>query len=232
MPAAASGARIRLMKRRIAFQWIDNCANERLRNAQERLLKNLAQFGIEPALIHVGKDLVKFSEVLRFARQNASEDCFVWCNSDVYLTKDPFEITDRSSVHGFHRTERPSGEICFGVDMYLIPTAFWDEYLDVDMPDLWCGATHIDWWLSRSAALAGRYETHIGYIDHPSHEASGASKQASNPYYRHNVRVYNAWARRRGAGLSEIPFDLPLIGSSPSPLRDYWRLLSRKIGFQ
>jgi len=216
------------MPKRIIFQWIENCANERLRVAQQHLMDSLVPFDIEPVLYPVGRALVKFGDILRFAREHHSGDCFIWANSDVSLVRDPFEL-DHSLAHGFHRTERPSGEICYGVDMYMIPNRLWDERLSRDIPDLWCGATHIDWWLTRAAQLEENYEAHTGFIDHLSHEPSGASKGAADPYYRHNVREYNAWAARQGAGLYEEHLNLPFIGASLSPITDYlMRLTGRR----
>ncbi len=105
--------------------------------------------------------------------------------------------------------------------MYLIPNLIWDNYLARDIPDLWCGGTHVDWWLTRAASLIGAYESHGGYIDHLSHPESGASKRANDQHFRHNVREYNAWAVRNGAGVLELPARLPLIGASMSPIKDY-----------
>ncbi len=105
--------------------------------------------------------------------------------------------------------------------MYLIPNVIWDNYLSRDIPDLWCGGSHVDWWLTRAPALIAAYESHNGFIDHPSHPESGPSKRANNPYFRHNVREYNAWAKRHGAGVLELPARLPLIGASMSPITDY-----------
>ena len=209
------------MKLRITFQWIDPCPNERLRIAQQRLLESVLVLGLEPAVFHAGPEMVKFADILRHARRSSVGTSFVWCHSDVVLTQDPFILADRGKVQGFHRREVPSGEICTGVDMYLIPNAIWDNYLARDIPDLWCGGTHVDWWLTRAAALIGAYESHNGFIDHPSHPESDASKRAENSNFRHNVREYNAWARRNGAGLLEVPARLPLIGASMSPITDY-----------
>ena len=209
------------MNLRITFQWIDPCPNERLRLAQQRLLESVEALGLEPALFPAGPEMTKLAAILRHARRNSSGENFVWCNSDVLLKQSPFAIADRTKVHGFHRREMPSGEICAGVDMYLIPNAIWDNYFSRDIPDLWCGGTHVDWWLTRAAALIGAYESHSGFIDHPSHAESGASKRANDPHFRHNVREYNAWARRNGAGVLDLPARLPLIGASLSPITDY-----------
>jgi hypothetical protein len=212
------------VKPRITFQWIEPCRNERLRVAQEKLLESVECLGLEPLLFPAGPEMVKFADILMHARRNSAGTSFVWCHSDVVLTQNPYILADRGKVQGFHRREIPSGQLCEGVDMYLIPNAVWDNYLARDIPDLWCGGTHVDWWLTRAAALIGSYESHGGFIDHPSHQESGASKRPTNPYFRHNVREYNAWAKRNGAGVLELPARLPLIGASMSPITDYLAL--------
>jgi hypothetical protein len=207
---------------RITFQWINPCPNERLRLAQQRLLESVRFLGLEASLFPTGPKMIKFGDILRHARRESVGTSFVWCHSDLILTKDPFLLADHGKVVGFHRRELPSGEICQGVDMYLIPNLIWDNYLARDIPDLWCGGTHVDWWLTRAASLIGAYEAHVGFIDHPSHPESGASKRESDPCFRHNVREYNAWALRNGAGALELPARLPLIGASMSPITDYF----------
>jgi hypothetical protein len=207
----------------ITFQWIDPCPGERLRVAQARLRESVCGLGLTPMVFPVGPDMVKFADVLRFARSRSTGQSFVWCNSDVMLTSDPFALDDGRTVRGFHRREVPSGEYCGGVDMYLIPNSFWDDVLSKDLPDLWCGGTHVDWWLTRAAVLAGCYTSHFGFIDHVSHPTSPASKMRSDPIYRHNIREYNRWARRNGAALFEQKIHLPIVGASLSPLTDALR---------
>ena len=62
-----------------------------------------------------------------------------------------------------------------------------------------------------------------------SHPESGASKRESDPHFRHNVREYNAWAMRNGAGALELPARLPLIGASMSPITDYLSWAKRRL---
>ena len=216
----------------ICFQWIEPCRSERLKGAQEKLLESVEALGLEPVLYPAGPEMVKFVDILRFARERAKGGSFVWCNSDVTLVRNPYEVLkagdDGETVHGFHRTEVPSGEICGGVDMYLIPCKAWDEWLGVNPPDLWCGATHVDWWLTRAAALRGCYQSHFGYIDHLTHPESPASK-GGNALYRHNIREYNKWARLSGAGRFERRVSLPLVGESLSPISD---LLQKVVGIK
>jgi len=215
--------------RPVIFQWIDPCPNTRLRTAQERLKESVELLGLDPVLFPAGPRMEKFSTILSFARTRSQGRSFVWCNSDVTLTADPFALDDGRTIRGFHRREVPSGEFCGGVDMYLIPNESWDGILSRDVPDLWCGATHIDWWLTRAAVLAGRYASHFGFVDHLSHPESPASKKRTDPHYHHNIRAYNAWARRNGAGLVESAISLPGIGESASPLTDLIKACARGL---
>ena len=215
------------MLRQICFQWIEPCHSERLKVAQAKLLERVKALGLDPVLYPAGPEMVKFVDILRLARERAISGHFVWCNSDVTLVRNPYEVLagsdDGETVHGFHRTEVPSGEICGGVDMYLIPCRAWDEWLGVNPPDLWCGATHIDWWLTRAAALKGNYKSHFGQIGHLTHPVSPASKERQNSFYLHNIREYNRWARRHGAGRFERRIGLPLVGESQMPITDFIR---------
>jgi hypothetical protein len=217
------------MMREICFQWIEPCRSERLRVAQEKLQERILDLGLEPVLYPAGPEMVKFADILRFARERAKGGSFVWCNSDVTLVRNPYDVLgegdDGATVHGFHRRELPSGEICGGVDMYLIPCKAWDEWVGINPPDLWCGATHIDWWLSRAPALRGCYRSHFGYIDHLTHPESPASK-GGNTLYNHNIREYNRWARESGAGRFERRVSLPFIGESLSPISDLIKKIS------
>lgn len=220
--------------RTITFLWIDPCPNPRLARAQETLRQSVEGMGLQPRLFPAGPKLVKFRDVLAHAREGCpAGGSFVWCNSDVRLLRDPYALEDGKTMFGFHRTEIPSGEICGGVDMYLIPAALWDSVLSRDVPDLWCGATHIDWWLTRAGILAGCYQARNHFISHETHPESPASKSGKNPHYRHNIREYNRWAVRNKTErhLSEVR--LPGIGKSTSPLRDYprywlWLLCGKK----
>jgi len=215
----------------ITFLWIDPCPNARLERAQSQLKESVLALGLKPVCFECGPAMVKFADVLRFAREHAKGDSFVWCNSDVILTRDPYETNDLTKVHGFHRSEIPGGEICGGEDMYLIPNGIWDGLLSKDIPDLWCGATHIDWWLTNAACLGRCYESHTGFIDHISHETSGASKRKTNKFYRHNIRQYNKWASKQGATVFLERIELPIVGESLSPLTDLWRRYAKKTAW-
>lgn len=214
-------------KGKITFQWIDPCQSARLKAAQQTLKESVESFGLESDLFHAGPQMVKFADILWQGRRNSTGDAFVWCNSDVILKKNPFKINDLSKVHGFHRTEVPSGEITYGVDMYLIPNRIWDEVLSKDIPDLWCGAATIDWWVSRACQLQGIYENHTGYIDHVTHERSQSSG-GGNYYFRYNVREYNRWARRNGAGTLDMIMHLPVFGEWNNSVRDWIRRMRKR----
>ncbi len=93
------------MKFRITFQWIDPCRDERLRVAQQKLLESIEVLGLEPSLFPAGPEMIKFGDILRHARRESVGTSFVWCHSDVLLTKNPFLLAERGKVVGFHRKE-------------------------------------------------------------------------------------------------------------------------------
>lgn len=181
--------------------------------AQVSLEESARGFGLIPIKYPAGLQLVVFEELLLLARSHSSDSAFVWCNSDVVLANNPFDIPDSEKVYGFHRREMPSGEICAGVDMYYIPVKCWDEYLSKDIPKLYLGASYVDWWISRAMQKAGAYENLVGYIDHVTHLQSEAAGSDANPYYQKNFRAYNAWAKRNGLEpIPAPPFLVPGIG--------------------
>ncbi|GAB4165151.1 MAG: hypothetical protein Fur0032_01710 [Terrimicrobiaceae bacterium] len=192
----------------VVFGWIED-ARPRLAKAQAVLEESIVAHGLTPLRYTGGQDLFKFHDMLARGRAAATTDSFVWCNSDVTLRKNPFDLAGDGRVHGFHRTEVPSGSITYGVDMYLIPCRVWDELLSPNAPDLYCGASFVDWWITRACQKAAIYENHTGYIDHVTHEKSSAATAESDRYYRHNLREYNRWARRAGVGTVDVPVRLP-----------------------
>ena len=207
----------------VAFQWIKNSQNTRLAKAQVNLEESICQFGLDILQYEAGRNLLLFGDLLKEARAKCLGDAFVWCNSDVLLTRNPFDVPNPSQVYGFHRREVPSGEICGGVDMYYIPVKWWDEYLSKDIPTLYLGASYVDWWVSRAMQKVGAYENLPGYIDHVTHPQSEAAGSDANPYYQKNFRAYNAWAKRNGlAPIPAPPYLLPKIGHVWG-VRDAWR---------
>ena len=152
-------------------------------------------------------------EVLKIARESAGGDGFVWCNSDVILTRNPYDVPDPGKTYGFHRREIPSGITNLGVDMFYIPVRVWDDILSIGFPPLRIGASYVDRWIPRYLAKVDYYENLTGYIDHPSHETSAASGSDADPDYQHNFRVYNKWATKYGMEKIEAPpYLVPGIG--------------------
>ncbi len=178
-------------------------SSKRLENAQRKLERSILEFGLEPIPFPAGEKLVPIGDVLALARKNATGRGFVWCNTDVVIIRDPFDVPDPDSVYGFHRREVPSGDASGGVDMYYIPLQWWDNYLSKDIPKLYIGASYVDWWISRAMEKVGAYTNLTGYIDHETHERSGSAADDANPNYQNNFRAYNSWAKRNG--LETIP---------------------------
>ena len=197
----------------VTFLWIESPRSARLPGAQARLEESIVTYALTGLRYPAGRDLVPIGHVLAEARRQTKGSAFIWCNSDVVLTKNPFEVPDPRQVYGFYRREVPSGEICGGVDMYYIPVKWWDEYLAKDVPKLYLGASYVDWWISRAMQKVGAYENLVGYIDHETHLQSEAAGSDANPYYQKNFRAYNAWARRNSLeAIPAPPFLIPGIG--------------------
>jgi len=197
----------------VAYVRIDAQAPPRLAQAQDTLDKSIRLLGLNPLPYVASRKLVRLGDVLRTARSASSDKAFVWCNSDLILKRDPFDVPDPEKVYGFHRREVPSGEITYGVDMYYIPIKRWDDFLSKDIPKLYLGAGYVDWWISRAMQKVGAYENLVGYIDHPTHVTSGASGSDRNGYYQSNFRSYNRWAKRNGLDpIPAPPYLVPAIG--------------------
>ncbi len=201
------------MNRIVTFVEVSN-ARERLAKAQRLLRQSIESLALFPLAHPGGGGMTRFGAVLAAGRLAADgAAAFVWCNSDVILTRSPFDVPNPSIVYGFHRREVPSGEVNRGVDMYYIPVRWWDEYLSKDIPPLWLGASYVDRWISRAMEKVGAYANLEGYIDHPSHAQSAASGSDANRYYQENFLAYNKWARRHGLDpISAPPFLIPGIG--------------------
>jgi len=193
------------MKNLVAFLWIENPRSQRLAAAQSKLEESILSFGLNPLRILAGRKLVPLGEALQQARNTTHENGFVWCNSDLILTKNPYEVPDHSKTYGFHRREIPSGKINLGVDMFYIPNQVWDDILSEDFPPLLIGASYVDRWIPRYLEKNNRYENLEGYIDHPSHDVSTASGADEDPDYQHNFRVYRKWAKRYGMDAIDVP---------------------------
>jgi len=198
----------------VAYVRIDAQAPPRLAQAQDTLDKSIRLLGLNPLPYAAGRKLVRLGDVLSSARIACSDKAFVWCNSDLIIKRDPFEVPDPSKVYGFHRRELPSKEVNLGgVDMYYIPLKWWDDYLSRDIPSLYIGAGYVDRWITRAMQKVGAYENLVGYLDHVTHETSGASGSDRNKYYQSNFRAYNRWAKRNCLDpIPAPPYLLPRIG--------------------
>lgn len=201
------------MKYPVAYLWIENPRSDRLAAAQILLEESVFAQRLEPLRFLAGHALVPLGDVLKRARSQAEGTAFVWCNSDLTLTKNPFDVPDPEKVYGFFRREIPSGEINHGVDMYYIPVKWWDEYLSRDIPELYLGAGYVDRWVTRAMQRAEAYEDLAGYIDHVTHPQSATAGSDANSYYQKNFRSYNRWAKRNGLEqIAAPPYLVPGIG--------------------
>lgn len=200
------------MQHPVTYLWLTT-GNPRLLKAQASLEKSVLEFGRDPLRFSAGPQFERFGDVLLAARAACRGPAFVWCNSDVRLIRDPFDVPNPTQVYGFSRIEIPSGETCPGIDMYHIPTKWWDEYLSKDIPKLYLGASYVDWWISRAMQKLGDYENLTGYIVHETHPTSSAAGNDRDCYYQNNFREYNRWAKRNAcAPIPAPPYLLPRIG--------------------
>lgn len=213
----------------VTFVSVEEDPPLRLASAQKLLVESILNLGLTPLPYPAGRKLVPLGEVLSEARSKCSGEAFVWCNSDVILVRNPYDVPDPDKVFGFHRRELPSGRLTKGVDMYYIPVEWWDDYLAKDIPHLFVGASYVDWWISRAMEKADRYGNLEGYIDHPSHGKSSAAGSGADPYYQSNFRAYNRWAKRNGLETIPAPrFLIPRVGHAWG-VRDALRKLAAKF---
>ena len=206
-----------------------NHVSARLSAALQRLETSIAKYQLDGLRYPCGPALVPIGDLLLQAREGCSGSAFVWCNSDVELTRNPFDVPDPACVYGFHRTEIPSGKIARGVDMHYIPTKIWDELLSKDIPKLLLGASYVDRWIPCCMVKRGLYHNLSGYISHASHPRSPAACKDADPYYQHNFRAFNSWARRHGIErIPAPPYLIPRIGHVWG-IRDALRRLMWKL---
>jgi hypothetical protein len=187
-------------------------ASERLLKAQRELEASIDHFHLDPLPYPAGRRLVPLGNLLKKARKMATGNAIVWANSDVVLTKNPFDVPNPDQVYGFPRQEMPSREISKGIDMLYIPISVWDMILSKDVPKLFLGASYVDWWIPRFMEHLGAYENLTGYIDHLSHPPSASASSDKNRYYQANFNAYNAWAQRHGLVTIPMPPVIPLLG--------------------
>jgi hypothetical protein len=173
--------------------WLNN-ADERCQRAQRRMLQSLLDFDLHPLIVN-GTPRPSLTEMLRLARHfSPDRGAFMWVNSDCELL-DPPPRPAAGHVIGIHRIE-DDGSTCLGVDAYVITCEAWDKYYANDLPSMYCGGTHVDWWLTRLAQKHGIYKSLVG-LRHPSHQKSNASA-GRDEYGHHNLLHFHAWAERNG----------------------------------
>lgn len=167
----------------------------RLKLAQSLALASLSRCDMHVVAVP-GTPRPRFGDMLRAARAVAG-DWFAWVNSDCQLLVPPHCCDhEQLDVVGMRRVEIGPGTICGGVDGYLIRSSFWDTVLSLDVPDLWTGGTHVDWWLSRAAQHYGRYGECV-CLAHIPHERT-ATSEGTDDAGRENIAAFEAWADRHG----------------------------------
>jgi len=175
-----------------------NMGDSRVACAQSLFLSSISRFPEIRPIIIPGQPRPRFNEMLATARIGGSWEWFGWINSDCQLLLSPANISleNRSlDVIGLRRLEIGSGEKCGGVDGYLIKKSFYDKHL-AEGPNLWVGATHIDWWVSRAAQKFGKYAEGF-FLAHIPHEKTKASA-GTDEIGQENLRAYNDWADKNG----------------------------------
>ena len=187
-------------KLQIYTAWI-NIPSERLKNAQIKFLKSCLYFQYVPVFytdINIPENRPKFNELIRYGVETCQTDWLVWCNSDCEIVKDIREEFEDGMAIGFHRTEIPSEKHCNGIDMFAIHKDLWEDLLK-DMPDMYVGGTHVDWWLARHFQNIEKLKLSCNCLYHESHGQTGAGDQYSgDEISKHNIDNFIAWAKRNG----------------------------------
>lgn len=171
--------------------WLNN-NDGRCQRAQRAMLQSLIAYHLDPVIVN-GTPRPLLNEMLRLARSlSLPSGAFVWVNSDCSFVRTLPQVQP-GEVIGLHRIE-DDGSVCLGVDAYVISCAAWDKFYAPDLPSMYCGGTHVDWWLTRNAQKHGIYSAQVG-LRHPSHGKSQASA-GLDEYGRHNLLHFDAWAKR------------------------------------
>ena len=176
-----------------------NTEDSRLILAQNLFLSSISRFPEIRPIIISGHPRPKFNEMLATARMGGSWEWFGWINSDCQLLLNPTNIVVENKsldVIGLRRIEIGAGDKCGGVDGYFIKKEFYDRHL-ADGPNLWVGASHIDWWVTRATQKFGKYAEGF-FLAHIPHERTKAS-EGVDEMGQENIRAYNQWADMHGA---------------------------------
>jgi hypothetical protein len=192
------------MKLIVAFPKSDD---PRINEAMNLCWTSVTRFpGIE--LIEIsGTPRPLYNEMLQISYDKAVKDgskWFGWINGDCQLLRDLSFVNDLDvDVYGLQRLEIGIGEQCTGVDGYIIKCEFWKNILSKDIPQLYVGGTHIDWWITRAAMKFGKYDE--GYLlAHIPHERTETSMGVDELGLQ-NLREYEAWAIRNDIETDKKP---------------------------
>ncbi len=181
----------------MATAWINETFDVRLIDAQINFMRGCSHYKIMPVIyadpLEKQNGRPKFGDVLKMARRCAKSGFMLWCNSDCELNDNPRKYLNQLSCTGFQRKELPDGQICKGVDMYAIPCDLWDLHLCKDIPDMFVGATMIDWWITRACLKLNAYGHGPAILNHPRHTPGNITSGEMNAF---NERNFRAWATR------------------------------------
>lgn len=178
----------------IALAYI-NEKDQRLVLAQGSCLSTLLHFGQVPVIFN-GTPRPFLGDMLLEARRLSKDNKFFgWVNSDCVFLAHPEMIAFHGHVVGIQRHES-NGSRCDGVDAYIFDCEVWDNLYAKDIPQMYVGGTHVDWWITRLAQKHNLYLENRSLF-HRSHPRSETSAGLS-PEGQHNIREFNAWADRNG----------------------------------
>lgn len=166
------------------------------------MIGKLTEHGWHPVIFDGEMRRPFLGDMLALTRKIAAEagdDGFGWINSDC-VPDGLFFNAQPTGVIGFHRRESADGTKCMGVDGYIFEAAAWDRYYAPDIPQMYVGATHVDWWITRLAQKHGIYSA-LTALRHESHTRTAAS-QGADYYGQHNLRAFHAWAQRNGVSIA------------------------------
>jgi hypothetical protein len=178
---------------KVVTAWLNN-NDARTQLAQRRMLRSVLDRELDPLIVN-GTPRPLLNEMLTLARSlSPARGWFIWLNSDCEIADLPRPLPDK--VIGLHRVESDGSGICPGVDGYIMPCEIWDKHYAPDLPQMYVGGTHVDWWLTRLAQARGCYQAVVA-LKHISHARTQASA-GIDAYGQHNLDQFHAWANRNG----------------------------------
>lgn len=183
---------------KIAIVW-QNTLNERIIIQQNQAVLRTILFGHEPVIFDGTVNRPFLSDVLLQTSKLEHSNFFAWINSDCVPFVDFSMLAVKGKVIGLKRIETIDNSVCSGVDGYIFDINVWNKYYIEDMPQLYVGATHVDWWLTRVAQKYNLY-TEMTSLIHISHPPSESTLGIDN-YGVHNLNNYSEWAKRHNISL-------------------------------